>query len=62
MTHVTKPINREYPARPGGRPLIVTLHPGGLIEMREKRIGRSYAIGAHELFTRLIMEQGRKKS
>lgn len=57
MTPVTKPISREYPARPGGRPLIVTLHPGGLIELREKRIGRSYAIGAHELFNRLIWEQ-----
>lgn len=57
MTIIRKPITREFPPRRDGeRPLLLTLHPSGLIELWEKRITRSYCIGVHGLFSRLILE------
>ncbi len=63
MTTITKPVTRRVASRlPHGfrDTLIITLHPGGVVEVREpRRKGYSFDLGL--LYAKAVIKEGWEK-
>lgn len=64
MTKLVKPVKRTATCQVphGVNPsLVITLHPGGVIGLRESRRRREYLIAAGRLYAQLVAAEARQK-
>jgi len=55
MSAISKPVKREVNLKGWRNPLIVTIHPNGVLELREKRTPRSYFANLEGIYARACM-------